>query len=272
MGKSFDSASAASSGNLSSSFTLLPRSRWTPMSIAAVACCVLFVASVLLAAMIHPGIPAELVIAIVAFPLGAVVLGMTARFRSAAAPARGAKAAVALGSAALVLTLATLLITPSLCRAREPANRVKCESNLLQIGEALSTYAKSHGGQFPPTMEALAAESDLSPAVFNCPSSNDSPAEVEKASDWLVAFRPNEHHLSYVYVAGGLNASTVKPTSVLAYENLQDHLNAGMNVLYGDYHVEWVDKAEADRIIAEHPSPNPTTRPGSESHVEPESR
>jgi hypothetical protein len=252
-----------------SSFTLLPKSRWTPTSIAAVACCFLFVASVLLAVMIHPSIPAGLVVAIVLFPLGAVVLGMTARFRSAAAPARGAKAAVALGSAALVLTLATLLITPSLCRAREPANRVKCASNLRQIGEALASYAEAHGGQFPPTVEALAAASDLSPAVFNCPSSSDIPADVTKAADWATAFQPDGHHLSYVYVAGGLNASTVKPTSILAYENLQDHLDAGMNVLYGDYHVEWADKPGADRIIAEHPSPNPTTRPGSESHVEP---
>lgn len=261
-----DYCSAASASG--SSFTLLPRPRWTPVSIAAVACCVLFVVAVVVGEQIHPQIPPALVGAIVVFPTAAIVLGVIARFRSAAAPARGAKAAIRLGSIELLLTLATLTMLPALCRSSEQANRVKCASNLRQIGQALSTYADSHGGQFPPTIEALADASDLSPAVFDCPSSNDMPAEISKPADWATAFQPNGHHLSYVYVAGGLSASTVTPESILAYENPHDHLDEGMNVLYGDYHVEWVTKAEADRIIAEHSSPSSTTQPGSESHVD----
>lgn len=255
-----------------SSFTILPKSRWTPLSVAAVICCAGFVAAVVLAGMIHPQIPGVLVVAIVVLPLAAVALGIVARFRSAAAPARGANAAIVLGAIALLLTLSTLVMLPALCRSSEQANRVKCASNLRQIGQALAMYAESHGGQFPPTIEALAAASDLTPAVFNCPSSNDSPADVEKASDWSTAFTADGHHLSYVYVAGGLSASGVTPESILAYENPHDHLDEGMNVLYGDYHVEWVTKVEADRILAEHPSPGPTTRAGSEGHVESESR
>lgn len=264
-------ASDASSASSGSSFTLLPRPRWTKTSIAAVGSCILFAVSVGVAGMIHPQIPAALVGAIVVLPLAASVLGAIAQFRSRAAPARGAKMAMQIGCVAFVLTLLTLILLPTLCRAREPANRVKCASNLRQIGQAIAAYVDSHGGHFPPTFQALAAASDLTPAVFACPSSNDEPATILKSTNWANAFQPESHHLSYIYVASDLTASTISPASILAYENLHDHLDEGMNVLFGDYHVEWVNKWEADRIIAARPTSNAlATRPGSESHEEPQ--
>jgi prepilin-type processing-associated H-X9-DG protein len=38
---------------------------------------------------------------------------------------------------------------------------------------------------------------------------------------------------------------------VLAYEHLPNHSHGGMNVLYGDGNVRWVDAADAERLVAE---------------------
>jgi prepilin-type processing-associated H-X9-DG protein len=41
------------------------------------------------------------------------------------------------------------------------------------------------------------------------------------------------------------------PAHVLAYEPLTDHIGDGMNVLFGDGHVEWVPKLKASHMTAE---------------------
>src|SRR5215213_4341661 len=55
------------------------------------------------------------------------------------------------------------IMLPSLNRAREQANRVKCASNLRQIGQGVMMYANNHGGQCPDTFEQLLVDQDLSP-------------------------------------------------------------------------------------------------------------
>lgn len=160
-----------------------------------------------------------------------------------------------------VITLATTLLLPMLCRSSEQANRVKCSSNLRQIGYALSAYADAHSGRFPPDLATLAAASDLTSAAFVCASSNDTPAVIDKPSDWAAAFAPDKYQLSYVYVAAGLSKSDLTPESVLLGENPGNHLGEGMNILFGDLHVEWFPKAEGQRLIAaHHASTEPTTR------------
>lgn len=263
-----DYAGGSAFSSFASSFTLHPRPRWTALSAAAVGCCVLFVLAILVAGMIHPEIPPSLVVMILALPIAAVVLGMAAQ-RSSAGPARGARGATVFGCIVLLLAVGVSLLLPTLCRSREPANRVKCASNLRQIGQAIAVYANSHGGRFPPDLQTLAVESDLTSAAFVCPSSNDIPANINKASDWAEAFKPDSHELSYVYVAGGLGTSDVSSESILAYENPHIHLDEGMNVLFGDYRVEWFPKSGADQIIAAHPSPQSvTTRPADQDHAQ----
>lgn len=235
-----------------SSFTLHPQSRWTALSVAAVGCCGLFVTLAVLAGLIHPQIPVALIVMIAGCPIVAVALGMAAQ-RSAAGPARGARGAAIFGAIVLLLVVGTALLLPTLCRSSEQANRVKCASNLRQIGMAMDDYAKTHGGKFPPDLQTLARDSDLTSVAFVCPSSSDIPANINKPSDWAEAFKPDSHELSYVYVAGGLGPSDVNDQSVLAYENPHNHLDEGMNILFGDFHVEWFPTKAAAEIIAAHP-------------------
>jgi prepilin-type N-terminal cleavage/methylation domain-containing protein len=50
-----------------------------------------------------------------------------------------------------IIALLISILLPSLSRARETANRVKCGSNLRQIGQAMMLYANENQGAYPRT-------------------------------------------------------------------------------------------------------------------------
>jgi len=111
-----------------------------------------------------------------------------------------------------IIALLISILLPSLNRARETANRVKCGSNMRQIGQAIQLYANENKGNYPRTiytvgsganckwdarttsvavdpftdnvakanindvgqaMFLLIRTQDITPEVFICPSSND---------------------------------------------------------------------------------------------------
>ncbi len=53
-----------------------------------------------------------------------------------------------------IIALLISILLPSLNRARETANRVKCASNLRQIGQAMLLYSNENRGQWPRTHHA----------------------------------------------------------------------------------------------------------------------
>jgi prepilin-type processing-associated H-X9-DG protein len=57
-------------------------------------------------------------------------------------------------------------------------------------------------------------------------------------------------HLSYVYLGKGRNMMT-RNNVVLAHEAPSNHANQGMNVLFGDGHVDWFDAQSAPRLLGE---------------------
>src|SRR4051794_17348253 len=108
-----------------------------------------------------------------------------------------------------ILVVGGMLISvmlPSLCRSSETANRVKCGSNLRQIGQAIGLYAQSHGGQYPPSLAVLLSGEDLTAEVMICASSNDeksAAADMKGVEAEVAAAEGNtsghKHCLSYVY-------------------------------------------------------------------------
>jgi len=106
-----------------------------------------------------------------------------------------------------IIALLISILLPSLNRARETANRVKCASNLRQIGQAVLLYSNDNKGAYPRSLAAsgtnvtptwgtnatntdpfltngpspndvtaglflLLRTQDITPEVFTCPSSN----------------------------------------------------------------------------------------------------
>ena len=76
----------------------------------------------------------------------------------------------------VVAVLAVLTILPTMGRAREPAKRVMCASNLRQIGQAILLYCNDHQGQYPDSFATTLLDEGLTAEVFVCPDSNDTPA------------------------------------------------------------------------------------------------
>ena len=137
------------------------------------------------------------------------------------------------------------ILLPSLNRARETANRVKCASNMRQIGQALLLYGNDNRGVYPPDFPPLLLTQDITSEVFVCPSSNDSRADPNTTVQQQAGVL--HQHCSYKYLPGhNYNASA---DTVIAYEPLTNHDGDGANFLFGDGHVEWISKPSAGTMI-----------------------
>jgi prepilin-type processing-associated H-X9-DG protein len=151
-------------------------------------------------------------------------------------------------SAVGVSALGVSILLPSLNRARETANRVKCASNMRQIGQGILLYSNDHRGQYPPDLAALAREEDMAAEMFICPSGNKSaPAGAggftkDQLADWVVK------NTDYTYLGAGKTNATPADEIVL-YENPADHGSDGVNALFGDGHVEFLNMSQAQQAI-----------------------
>jgi prepilin-type processing-associated H-X9-DG protein len=140
------------------------------------------------------------------------------------------------------------IMLPSLNRAREQANRVKSASNLRQMGQGIQMFANENKGKFPKDIGQIPATQDLQADVFVNPRKGSAmpPAEAmagEAAAKWV---RQNS---DYVYVGAGRDYR-MTADEVLAYEK-PEGLSDGINVLFGDGHVEFLPTAQATPTIRE---------------------
>jgi prepilin-type processing-associated H-X9-DG protein len=149
--------------------------------------------------------------------------------------------------------LALGVLMPSVSRARETANRVKSGSNLRQIGQGVMLYANDHKGSNPPDLGTLLKEEELTPEVFIAPQTEKMvPPDVrtmtrEQQAAWV------EQNADYVYLGKGKSAFKMKPDEVLAHEKLEVGRGQGVNVLFGDGHVEWMPVPAAQQVLQKDP-------------------
>jgi prepilin-type processing-associated H-X9-DG protein len=140
------------------------------------------------------------------------------------------------------------ILLPSLNRARETANRVKCASNMRQIGQGILLYSNDNRGQYPPDLGTLLSTVDISPEVFLCPSAGGHlPPGFNQMTPEQKAAWVNEN-AAYTYVGAGMNNSVNAETIVL-YEHDHNHDRDGMNMLFGDGHVEFNLMRQARQML-----------------------
>ncbi|HEY0008102.1 MAG TPA: hypothetical protein VGB55_05220 [Tepidisphaeraceae bacterium] len=95
-------------------------------------------------------------------------------------------------------------------------------------------------GRLPPNFQTLVATIDIIPSTFVCRVSDDEVAE--SGTSWHAQMHPNSGHCSYEYrYRPGLTLNTLGADNILATEAADNHGKGGHNVLFGDFHVEYVN-------------------------------
>jgi prepilin-type processing-associated H-X9-DG protein len=156
---------------------------------------------------------------------------------------------------AVVLIVLVMMLLPG-GGAREKAPRVRCLSDLKQLGLSMTLYAEENQGRFPmdaanPTLAGslrMLSNTLSSTKVLVCPGSSDKPAD-----SWS---RLTMKDISYMYVP---NLTTnVDPNAIVALDKTDcvhagcqwpvsgNHKDAGGNVLFVDGHVSFNVKLPAD--------------------------
>lgn len=111
-------------------------------------------------------------------------------------------------------------------------------------------YAQDHGGKLPNDLVTLFKTEDLSSFVFVCPSTSDVPAAGPTTQAVMNAMK-QPGTVSYIYVGKGLTSSDLTADVILAYEPPSNHGGTGMNVLFGDGHVEWLEGKLAQSVVSQ---------------------
>lgn len=127
-------------------------------------------------------------------------------------------------------------------------DRVKveeCASNLKNIAASLVDYTNAHEGQYPDQIEQI-LDKDLAGEIFVCVATHETPGRGtrEQKQAEIAAGR----HYSYIYVGSGLKTDCASNV-VLMYEPLTNHHGRGMNVLFADYHIEFLDAKSAEAML-----------------------
>jgi prepilin-type processing-associated H-X9-DG protein len=141
----------------------------------------------------------------------------------------------------------TNLIARPLAVSRERANRVVSQSHLKIIGLGIKLYEDQFKA-YPPDLGTMAITQDVAPEDFASPSSRTQvPKDLAHASraeqaKWINA------NSDFIYLGANFDAKT-PADAIVAYEKPDIHGGDGMNVLFNDFHAEWLSVADAMKRI-----------------------
>lgn len=181
------------------------------------------------------------------FGLSQVIIGAASMLRSRAKGRVPRAGPLVAGISCIVLWGAFL---PAFnAHIRSGMNSQPCPRHLSQIGVAILLYSMDHQGAYPPTLAALILKGDISSEAFICPYAGDRAAKGKTVQDMASKIAAGGH-CSYHYFGAGFTSSTPS-TAVVACDRLEKHKQSGVNMLFADGHVEWIDHREATRIMKE---------------------
>lgn len=149
-----------------------------------------------------------------------------------------------LGGAALILVIVGSLIVSKvyfdrrLARARETARRIECQNNLKILVLGQNSYAGDHSGEYSEKLSDLYPKYVTRLEIFTCPSAGGPKISSKEEID---------SKTGYVLLKGLTDSSPVE--EVLMYERPENHRQDGGNVAYVDGQVEWLSRAELERVI-----------------------
>lgn len=186
----------------------------------------------------------------------ALVLGIFALIRIKKNPDRLKGKSLATGgvcASLVIIAFYCLVMLPSLGRARELANQVKCGTHLNAVGKAIILYQNDFAGKCPPDLEVLLAYGKIVPHMLLCPSDDDAEFitgtkdelaakgqiwPLDKESGTYVCYPSG---ISFVYRGSDL---TVKDpmNMIVAYDKVENHRDGRRNVLYLNGYVQKVDE------------------------------
>jgi prepilin-type N-terminal cleavage/methylation domain-containing protein/prepilin-type processing-associated H-X9-DG protein len=159
-----------------------------------------------------------------------------------------------------IIALLIALLMPTLAKARRQAERVTCQSNLRQVGQALVIYAQEwkgwlyppglHSGKAPANCWTVVVFKKWNPSIMICPSDIDpilehsyilnnhlEEREIKMGSTNLAGLTPSD-----VIVMGEKRSD--RPDYYMSATNFQDRVEhyrhgimVGSNYLYMDWHV-----------------------------------
>jgi prepilin-type processing-associated H-X9-DG protein len=176
---------------------------------------------------------------------------------------------MSIGVAAMVLhAMIVIAAVPKVKAVVAVGKRVVCTAHLAMIGEMLNQYSKANNGAYPDSMETLLLTTpNMHPTFLVCPATDDTPAPGATSTEQAAALK-TPGHFSYVYLGKGRTAATQPAEKtkyadvVIMYEPPANHGNGGMNVLWGDGRISYVDARSATKILSElQAGRNPPTKP-----------
>ncbi|MGC4033356.1 MAG: hypothetical protein QM754_16820 [Tepidisphaeraceae bacterium] len=144
-----------------------------------------------------------------------------------------------------------ILFGPEAQQARRQAKQIQCSTNLRKIGLAFQAYINAdRNGDFPPDLPTLVVSQELSADVFLDPADPSRRTEVGPVNNWASKIVPGSDHCDYIYpYQSGWNQS-INPKTIVLYEPLSSHNGDGINVVYADGEVNWLETGDASRVIA----------------------
>jgi prepilin-type processing-associated H-X9-DG protein len=128
-------------------------------------------------------------------------------------------------------------------------NRVASMSHLREIGQALWLYDNEFHQGYPPMLLSLVDKEYLPANLLVSPADTSHAAAQGATTQAVIDDFLRGGHCSYAYLGAGMDPK-VLPDVVICYEPLAVNNGAGMNVLFGDGHVQWLDAGDGKAIEA----------------------